>query len=439
MGINILGILSAILLIIGLALIYLLTRKTPQSQPVSSAGDAFAKEVKAVLHDVYPNTAFIYDEANDTYSPVSMNEDDEAPFLNIFLGNLRNRTLELGQADRDAYIRNFLNQVIQSEEVTAETLRETLLMRNRTPEEFSLRQLIMTPDDGEYPFEPIIIAKGEMLFEPVLNLENAVSSVNVKTMREHGFAFDELIQIAGQNLLGLTPDTAADHWEKLEGDIWISKLNDDFDAARVFLFPEQLKFPFAGSPIVFAPSHAICLITSHTDEATLARMIELGKASAETHRPLSHALWHQTDDGWRRMESEDRNSTVGRARLVETLTAYEDQKNSLEQHFEKTKQDIHVAAVIATSDDTDPKVPIIKTQAVFIGVGSYLPKTDFIILGFEAMSDSKPIDQVNWDTLVEVLDDKFQPHPDYLPERYICSGALTKAEIKALRAAATAL
>jgi hypothetical protein len=439
MGINILGILSGILVIIGLVLIYVLTRKTPQNLPASSAGDAFAKEVKAVLQDVYPNTAFIYDEANDTYAPISMNEDDEAPFLNIFLGNLRNRTLELGQADRDAYIRNFLNQVTQSEEVTAATLREKLCMRNRTPEEFSLRLLSMTPDAGEDPFEPIIIAKGEMLFEPVLNLENAVSSVNVKTMREHGFAFDELIQIAGQNLLDFTPNTATDHWEKLEGNIWISKLNDDFDAARVFLFPEQLKFPFTGSLVVFAPSHTICLITSHTDEATLARMIELGKASAETHRPLSHALWHQTDDGWRRMESEDRNSTVGRARLIETLTAYEDQKNSLEQHFEKTKQDIHVAAVIARSDDTDPEAPKIETRAVFIGAGSYLPKTDFIILGFETMSDSKPIDQVTWDTLVEVLGDSFQPHPDFLPARYIYSGELTKSEIQALRAAATEL
>lgn len=440
MGINIIGIISGIFIIGGLALIYALNKKAPQNASEQPRDDTFLHEMLAVLQDVYPDSDFSYDRASDTISPIASENKDNAPFLDLFLGNLRNRTLELGKADRKDFLRKFLEQAAQSGEVTIDALRESVLMRNRTPEEFSLRQLLMSPEGGKDPFEPIIIAKGEMLFEPVLNLENSVSPISVQTMREHGFAFDEFIQMASQNLLSVTPEGSANMWEKLEDDIWISKLNDDFDASRVFLFPEHLELPFEGNPVVYAPSHTVCLITDQFDDATLARVVELGNASAETHRPLSRALWHRDTGEWRRMESDDRNSAVGRARLIETLAAYDEQKNGLEQHFDKTQQDIHVAAVMAQSDNTDPAAPKIETRAVFIGKGSYLPKTDFVILGFEEMSDKTPIDQVDWGTLENILgEENFKPHPDLLPVRYQLETDLSDSQIKALRNAATHL
>jgi len=239
-------------------------------------------------------------------------------------------------------------------------------MRNRTAEEFSQRQIMMHPGNktNENPFEPIIIAKGEMLFEPVLDLDNAVQPMNVQTMREHDFAFDEFIQIATQNLLKITPKDKDSHWELIADDIWISKIQDDYDSARLFLFPDKISLPVKGSLITYAPSHAVCLVTSSREDATLKHMIELGNQSSETHRQLSLALWQQTDKGWARMTAEDRNNAIGRAALIENVTTYNDQKNILEQHFAKLQEDIHVAKVIAVSKVRADGPPLIKTLSV---------------------------------------------------------------------------
>jgi len=295
----------------------------------------------------------------------------------------------------------------------------------------------MGAKDMEKPFEPIIIAKGEMQFEPVLNMDDAVQTMNAENMREAGFAFDEFIQLAGKNLLSVTPPNSPDHWEKLEADIWISKLNDDFDAARVFLFPEELSFPFTETPIVYAPSHAICLITSKTDEATLKRLIELGDDSSQTHRPLSRALWQLVEGNWRRMMSQDRNSAAGRSRFIETINSYDDQKNALEQLFEATERDIHVAAVIVRDKSKEDEPDQLETLSAFIGHHSYLPKTDFVVLGFEDAKIDKTIREVPWDVFANIIgEENLISHPDLKPVRYMFGDPISDDKIQALLKAA---
>ena len=132
-------------------------------------------------------------------------------------------------------------------------------------------------------------------------------------------------------------------------------------------------------------------------------MIELGNQSSETHRPLSQALWQQTEAGWSRMQSNDRNSVIGRAHLIETLKAYDEQQNILEQHFEKAGQDIHVAKIIARSDDTANSETNIETLSVFIGQGSYLPKTDFVVLAFDKTPKEGEMSELSWEKFVEIM------------------------------------
>lgn len=430
-----LAIGSGILICAGLFLIFWLQRDTP-AEDAANHGDSFVGEVRALLQEFYPDTAFTYNGETDKFEPVDENGDGPR----MFLGNLRSRTQDMSESDREAFIRTFLGHVSQETEITPEILRASLLMRNRTPEEFSNRQITMTPIKDEDPFEPVIIARDEMLFETVLDFDNALQPMTVENMREQGFKFDEFVQLAGQNLLRMTPENTHDHWELIAEDIWISKLNDDYDAARLFLFPEQLSLPIQGPLIAYAPSHAICLITTQTNSDTLNQMITLGNQSAETHRPLSHALWKQTQTGWSRMKSDDRNSVEGRAFLVETLNAYNDQQSTLEQYFEKTGQDIHVAKIIARSHDDADGNTIIETLSVFIGQGSYLPNTDFVVLGLDNNPKNDEVSELPWNKFVEIIgEENLLPHPDYLPVRYIFNGSLAQEKIDSLNAAATKL
>lgn len=405
--------------------------ETDTTTAINPPQDSFVQEVREVLESSYPDIDFTYNEETDTFEP----SDKESDGPQTFLGNLRNRTQDMGKADRVEFLQTFFGHLTEQTELTSEILRENLLMRNRTAEEFSQRQIMMNPGDkkNENPFEPIIIAKGEMLFEPVLDLDNAVQPMNVQTMREHGFAFDEFVQIATQNLLKITPEDKDIHWERIADNIWISKMQDDYDAARLFLFPDKISLPVQGALIAYAPSHAVCLVTTNTDDATLKHMIELGNQSSETHRQLSLALWQQTDKGWTRMTAEDRNSVIGRAALIENVTAYNDQQNILDQHFAKMQEDIHVAKVIAVSKKSTEGPPLIKTLSVFIGQGSYLPKTDVVVLGFDEKPKDDTMLEVEWEKFIEIIgEDNLHPHPDYIPTRYIYSSNLSQANIDAL-------
>ena len=432
---NFLAIGSGILICTGLFLIFWLQRGAP-TEKTTNHEDSLVGEVRGLLNEFYPDTALTYNSETDTFEP----DDENGDGPRMFLGNLRSRTQDMSESDRLAFMRSFLGHVSQETEITPEILRESLLMRNRTPEEFSNRQIMMTPTNDEDPFESIIIAKGEMLFEPVLDLDNALQPMTVDIMRKHGFAFDEFIQLASQNLLKVTPEKTTEHWELIAENIWISKLNDDYDAARLFLFPEQLSLPIEGPLIAYAPSHAICLITGQTDSETLRQMIELGNQSSETHRPLSQALWQQTEAGWSRMQSNDRNSVEGRAYLIETLNAYDDQQSSLTQYFEKTDQDIHVSKIITRSHEKVKDGPIIETLSVFIGQGSYLPKTDFVVLSFDENLKEGDLSEIGWDKFIEIIGkENLRPHPDYLPVRFIYTGTLSQDKIDALNVAATQL
>jgi len=153
----------------------------------------------------------------------------------------------MGAADRKEFLINFLQQATQNTEITAELVKEKMVMRCRTQEEFARRefQLNLKTDNK---FEPLILSKGEMQFEPVLDFNDSVMAMNSENMRDTGFKYDEFIQLAGQNLLNATPQNSSEHWEKLEDHIWISQLNDDFDAARVFLFPEHISIANSVGP-----------------------------------------------------------------------------------------------------------------------------------------------------------------------------------------------
>jgi len=405
--------------------------------------DSFTQEVHLALGEAFPDENFVYDSETDTFKPATQahdDSDDNTSPLRIFLGNLRNRAQDMGTADRKAFLQNFLKQVSQNQKITAEVLKEKLLMRCRTQEEFSTREFLMKDNSNDNNYEPIIISKGEMQFEPVLNYDETIQSLSVPNMREAEFTFDEAVQLAGQNLLSITPQASADHWEKLEDNIWISRLYDDFDSARLFLFPEHIAFPFTENPIAYAPSHAVCLITPNSDKATLTRLIALGDESSQTHRPLSRALWQQTDDQWRRLESDDRYSPIGHSRFSETLINYDDQQSAVAQFFETSEIDIHVAKIMTREINEEGQPDRLETLAVFIGQHSYLPKTDFIVLAFDELKTNDDIKDIPWDKFVEIIGaENLIAHPDLKPVRYMFNDPISVETIQALVKAAKVL
>jgi len=82
--------------------------------------------------------------------------------------------------------------------------------------------------------------------------------------------------------------------------------------------------------------------------------------------------------------------------------------------------------------------PLIKTLSVFIGQGSYLPKTDVVVLSFDEKPKDDTMLEVEWNEFVEIIGKgNLRPHPDYKPARYIYSGELSQATIDKLVSSAS--
>ncbi|MEX2495756.1 MAG: hypothetical protein WD448_06690 [Woeseia sp.] len=70
--------------------------------------------------------------------------------------------------------------------------------------------------------------------------------------------------------------TDEDQCEKIAESIWMSKYQDDYYFARLVAVEDFGRFPFDEPPIVFAPSHSICLLTNSSDADVVSKMTEIG-------------------------------------------------------------------------------------------------------------------------------------------------------------------
>ncbi|MEP3889955.1 MAG: hypothetical protein ABJN69_05775 [Hellea sp.] len=427
-------IFSCLCVAIGGAMVFWHQAKTKTSEPTATNGeDGFSGEMLAALKELYPDVPFEYIQPQDMIEPIEA-YDGELKYK-FFLGNLRNRARDMGQKDRHDYIREMILTFTDRSEITDEELKSALYLRARTPSELHLRDILL--DDLDRKDGTIAaMQRGDILLETVMDINNGVRVMDAETLKEHGLDLEEAFNLAATNLLRSTPDTTEALWEKVSKNIWISKLNDDYDAARMFTFPEHMHLPFKGQATAYAPAHAILLITDKREEETLDRMVKFGNDAAETQRLLSNALWGQTIDGWERLTSTNRSSIIWQAGFADDNMAYAEQKNLLEQVFEKKEKDIFVASVMAAQEDGGD----IYTMAVFIGAHGYLPIVDYVVLTLENPPEDRDSLKLPWSRFVDIMGpDRLKAVPGLLPKRLVFEGELPEAVKQQLIAAAAPL
>lgn len=415
-------IFSFLCVAIGVGMIFWHQSKI-QTDPSKTGGDEdkFPNEMLSALKEYYPDVPFRYNASQDMIEPPDSYDGEHQ--YKFFLGNLRNRARDMGTQDRQNYIRQMIMTFTDRSDITAEELKSALYLRARTPSELILRNILLDGPEREGG-TIAAVQRGDIILETVMDIDNAVRVIDQETLTEHGLNIEDAFNVAASNLLRMTPDDGDALWEKVAEHVWISKLNDDYDAARLFTFPEQMRLPFKSPATAYAPAHAILLITDRRDEDTLGRMVEFGNNAAEMHRPLSYALWGQIEAGWERLTSGERGSAIGKAALVDDNTAYAEQKNILEQIFEKKEKDIFVASVMTYQTDEGD----IFTTAVLIDGHTYLPKVDQIVLQMGALNKNDTTVKLDWNRFVDILGPKYlKPVPELTPIRFEFKKPLPKA------------
>ncbi len=399
------------------------------SKPQDWKEDDFIDAVCIEIKKHRPNTPLNYNQKDDSLFPDGYTE-NEANYFSVFLGNLRNKCLDMTKQDREQFLSDFLSHAFNPKDLSKEEFVEHANLRARTSEEISLKKVILGQQDGSYL--PLLLHKGELALELVADSDTAVQSITLDTLKSLDISENEAVDIAWGNLSKYTPNTE-EIWEQIDQHIWAMKFSDDYDSARLVAFGSQLKLPIKDKIIAFMPSHSVCLITDREDEDILAKMIEYGTEATSTHRPLSFDLWESTDDGWIIYSPED-SKVAKQSRLNAQLIAYEEQHQHLTALFESKGQDIFVPKVMLVEKDDSSLV----TLAVYIGADTLIPKVDKLVLYFK--DDPGDNNYLDWSDFVSIIgEDQIVEFPELSPVRYDCLAPLSKKQKEQLTKASKGL
>jgi hypothetical protein len=355
-----------------------------------------ANDIGRVAKSIDPSLRYTY--LQDTREVELRSSDDETggPYT-IFLGNIFLKVSELSKDERLATVEAFLREVLAPKELSPDELMNSLALRIRTDFEIDFRNRRIALMGQEAP-PSIVFRRGELLVEIVSDRDESVSIARSDDLAEIGVTQEEAIRMASAKIRRCTDEF---QWKRLDESIWISRYQDDYDFARLVAALESAKFPFDGQPIVFAPSHSICLTTDNTTAEVLSKMAELGNEAAASHRPFCQLLWTFDQSGeWRQWKPRQTSEARAVAQLQvarETVKRYEETKDYLEHSL---GEDVFVATYQAIQNDDGLTCYSVYT----LDLPSYLPVTDFVvIIDPERPGDEAVVGRVDWHEFEDCL------------------------------------
>ncbi|MEO1020580.1 MAG: hypothetical protein AAFY56_23270 [Pseudomonadota bacterium] len=355
-----------------------------------------AKDIGRVAESIDPALSCEY--LPDSREVILTSHEDNAggPFT-VFLGNILLKVSDLPKKERLSAIEGFMREAISPVKLTPNELMESLALRVRTQFEIEFRNRNIELMGHDVP-PSIAVPRGDLLVEVVSDRAESVSIATSDDLAEIGVGEDEAFRIAAARI---RRDTSENQWEKIDEAIWISIYLDDYDFARLVAAEEFGRFPFEGPPIVFAPSHSVCLVTSSLDVDVLTTMVDLGNERAAKHRAFSQLLWTMDGANWREWAPASHLDVSEVARLQalrERLTQYEESKDYLDRFLRN--EDVFVATFQATHDDEGLNCFCVYT----FDVPSYLPDADFVaIVDPELPEDQAVVGRVSWDRFLRIL------------------------------------
>ena len=392
----------------------LFSKTTKEVQPFSTdfTIDEFRQEFFAVLEPLKPDSQYSYNQDTQTINE----KNNEVDGLKIYLGNLFNKTKNMSVEERRKYIEHFLNESMNTETVSLNLVQERMFYRLRTEAELSNREIYLRSAENDSQ-KFVSGSVGELKLELVIDQETTIRTPTSKMLTELGITDKDLFEIAYKNMIKISQNNG---WTLIENNIWQSNYQDDYDGARlVSLYPET-KLPFSGSPIAFMPSHSVCLITTEENTDALKTMIDIGNELAVDHRPLTHKLWTFKNGGWVPLTLTMENpayALAARQNLIDSSRWYAEQKEILENNFERDQLDIFVASFQAIENE---EKDLFSYSVLSFGVNTLLPRTDKVFF----VDDNQPKDtnvlgSLDWTDFLNVLGrDRFKIYENLSPIRY---------------------
>jgi len=351
---------------------------------------------KKLAKDIGKVAASIDSSLQWTYLPdtsevtLTHSKDETSRPYTVFLGNLFLKVSTMSKKDRLVSIEAFLRDAFTPKELAPEELMASLALRVRTEFEIEFRNRHIELM-GHEPPPSISVLRGELLIEVVSDSDESVSVARSDDLAEISVTEDEAIRMAAAKIRRATDQG---QWELLEESIWISKYQDDYDFARLVAAEDYGSFPFSAPPIVFAPSHSICLVTDKSDAEILSQMVEIGNDLSASHRSFCQLLWTLKDGAqWKQLEPKETHGGFEIASLQairEIAKKYEETKDYLERSL---GEEVYVGTYEAIQNEDG----LICYSVYTMGLPSCLPHTDFVAIVDPDLPESESlVGRVDW-------------------------------------------
>jgi hypothetical protein len=356
-----------------------------------------AKDIGKVAESIDPSLKHTYLPQSREVKLVSTNDDTGRPNM-VFVGNIFLTVSKLPRKQRLRTIEALLREVMTPTELSPDELMESLSLRVRTDFEIEFR-IPHEEQMGQEAPPPISKRRGELQLEVVFDREETIAIARPDDLAEIGVSEDEAVRMATAKIRRATD---GNQWDKFHESIWMSRYQDDYDFARLVAAEDFGRFPFDGPPIVFAPSHSICLATDSTDTEVLLKMMEIGIKSSANHRPFCQLLWTLEDGcGWKEWRPDESSESWGVAQLQtkrEASSRYKIMKDYLDRSL---VEDAFVATFQARQDGDG----LASFSVYTLDVPSYLPRTDFVgIVDPGGLPERVTvIGRVDWDEFEKIL------------------------------------
>ena len=383
-----------------------------------------ARDIEKAAKKINPDFRSVYLPENREVN-LSLPGEDDSETRTFFLGNLFLKFSKMSRIERRGSIESYLRDSLIDKELSPDEWMASLALQVRTKFEIEHRNRHI--ELKRKPPQSILFERGQLVVEVVTDSTETMAITQVDDLVKMGVTREEAIRIA---TAAIRRSTHPDQWENVGESIWVSSYQDDYDFARLVIADEDLRFPFAGTPIVFSPSRSICLATDSANADVLSKMIDAGNQASSSHRLFSQLLWTRGDDNhwehWKPDETSDASQLVALQVVRETLTQYEETKKYLERSI---TDDVFIASYTAIENDHG-----ITCYSVYtLDLPSYLPRTDLVmIVDPERPEGESVIGQLDWSQFESCCEDLLVIH-DITPAWYRILNPLGSAQKKRMR------
>jgi uncharacterized protein YtpQ (UPF0354 family) len=220
--------------------------------------------------------------------------------------------------------------------------------------------------------------------------------------------------------------------------IWIVTRDDSYEASRLALpgYLASFRDKVRGNPIAIAPHRSLLVVSGDGSDEAIARLCKMAEAEFNASpRSISSALYTVNDAGevvpFHLPPEHPLHALVERGHYVLQASCYAEQKQQLEERFEKEEVDVFVATF--TVFETEAK-GLASRAAMTRGVATLLPVVDHVALVtvVDGKVDGKPL-MVPWKEIMTLAPECFEPAPGYDPPRLRIVGWPGEAVLKQLQ------